>query len=83
MAAQASSQVIRRALRACGIKVRRSGAHVLRHTLGSHLVQNGATLKEIADLLRHRHINSTSVYTHLDLPQLRWVAQPWSKEAAL
>jgi integrase/recombinase XerD len=83
MNAQAISQVIRRALQTCGIKVSRSGAHLLRHTLASHLVQNGATLKEVADLLRHRHINSTAVYAHLDVPQLRSVAQPWPKEAAL
>lgn len=80
---QAVSQVIRRALQACGINVPRSGAHLLRHTLASHLVQNGATLKEVADLLRHRHINSTAVYAHVDIPQLRSVAQPWRKEAAL
>jgi integrase/recombinase XerD len=83
MNAQAISQVIRRALQTCGIQVPRSGAHLLRHTLASHLVQNGATLKEVADLLRHRHINSTAVYAHLDVPQLRSVAQPWPKEAAL
>lgn len=83
MNAQAISQVIRRALQACGIKVPRSGAHLLRHTLASHLVQNGAALKEVADLLRHRHINSTAVYAHVDIPQLRSVAQPWPKEASL
>lgn len=83
MHAQAISQVIRRGLQACGIKVARSGAHLLRHTLASHLVQNGATLKEVADLLRHRHINSTAVYAHLDVRQLRSVAHPWPKEAAL
>lgn len=83
MNAQAISQVIRRALRACGIKAPRSGAHLLRHTLASHLVQNGATLKEVADMLRHRHINSTGVYAHVDIPQLRSVAQPWPREVAL
>jgi site-specific recombinase XerD len=83
MNAPAVSQVIRRALRACGLKAPRSRAHLLRHTLASHLVQNGATLKEVADLLRHRHINSTAVYAHVDIPQLRSVAQPWRKEAAL
>jgi site-specific recombinase XerD len=83
MHAQAISYVIRRALRACDIKVPRSGAHLLRHTLASRLVQNGATLKEVADLLRHRHINSTAVYAHVDVRQLRSVAQPWPQEATL
>ena len=61
----------------------RPGAHLLRHTIASHLVQNGASLKEVADLLRHRHLNSAAVYAHLDLVQLRTVAQPWPKEALL
>jgi site-specific recombinase XerD len=47
------------------------------------LVQNGATLKEVADLLRHRHINSTAIYAHVDIRQLRSVTQPWSQEATL
>jgi integrase/recombinase XerD len=83
MDAQAVSQVIRRALRCCGIAAPRPGAHLLRHTLASHLVQNGASLKAVADLLRHRDLNSTSVYAHVDLPHLRPLAQPWLKEATL
>lgn len=80
---KAISQVIRRALGQCGIEVPRPGAHLLRHTLASHLVQNGASLKEVADLLRHRHINSAAVYAHLDVAHLRPLAQPWPKEATL
>jgi site-specific recombinase XerD len=80
---KAISRVIERALRACGIHLPRSGAHLLRHTLASQLVQNGAALKDVADLLRHRHLSSTAVYAHVDLPQLRLVAQPWPKEATL
>ena len=80
MSAKAISQVVRRALPRCGIQVSRRGAHLLRHTLASHLVQNGASLKEVADLLRHRDLNSASVYAHVDLPNLRPLAQPWPQE---
>ena len=80
MSAQAISRVIRRALKRCQIDVPRPGAHLLRHTLASHLVQNGASLKEVADLLRHRDLNSTSVYAHVDVPNLRKLAQPWPTE---
>ncbi len=76
---QAISEVVKRALRRCGIEVPRPGAHLLRHTLASHLAQKGASLKEIADLLRHRQVNSASVYTHVDLPALKALAQPWPK----
>jgi integrase/recombinase XerD len=80
MSAKAISHVVRRALCRCGIEVPRSGAHLLRHTLASHLVQNGASLKEVADLLRHRDLNSASVYAHVDLPNLRALARPWPSE---
>lgn len=76
----AISQIIRGALRRCGIEVPRPGAHLLRHTLASHLVQKGASLKEVADLLRHRHLNTTAVYAHVDLPNLRPLAQRWPVE---
>ncbi len=77
------SYVVCKALKVCGIQVPRPGAHLLRHTVASHLVQNGATLKEVADLLRHRRLNSAAVYTHVNIAQLRSVAQPWPQEAAL
>ena len=83
MGAQAVSAVVRRGLRRCGIELRRAGAHLLRHTLASHLVQNGASLKEVADVLRHRELNSASVYAHVDLTSLRSVAQPWPQEVSL
>ena len=83
MDSKAVSRVIQRALRRCGIEAPRLGAHLLRHTLASHLVQNGASLKEVADLLRHRDLNSASVYAHVDLPGLRPLAQPWPEEATL
>jgi len=83
MSAAAVSYVIQRALRHCGIQVPHPGAHLLRHTLASHLVQKGASLKEVADLLRHRHLNSTGLYAHVDVAHLRSVAQPWPKEAKL
>ena len=83
MNAGAVSAVVRRGLCPCGIEVRPAGAHLLRHTLASHLVQKGASLKEVADVLRHRDLNSASVYAHVDLPSVRLLAQPWPKEVSL
>jgi site-specific recombinase XerD len=83
MDSQAIGRVIRRALQRCGLAVVGGGAHLLRHTLASHLVQRGASLKEVADVLRHRHLNSAAVYAHVDLPGLRPLAQPWAEEATL
>jgi integrase/recombinase XerD len=53
------------------------GSHILRHSLATHLVQRGASLEEISDLLRHRSRTSTMMYARLDIDGLRSIAQPW------
>lgn len=53
------------------------GAHILRHSLATQLVQRGASLEEISDTLRHRSRASTLLYARLDLDGLRSIAQPW------
>jgi site-specific recombinase XerD len=45
--------------------------------MATKMVQNGVTLKEIADVLRHRDIDTTQIYTKVNLPELRQVAMPW------
>jgi site-specific recombinase XerD len=58
-----------------GVKLNRAGAHCLRHTCASQLLDASFTLKQIADHLGHRSINSTRIYTKIDLPSLRQVAE--------
>ena len=53
------------------------GSHILRHSLATNLVQRGASLDEIRDLLRHRSRASTMIYAKLDIKGLRSIAQPW------
>jgi site-specific recombinase XerD len=53
------------------------GSHVLRHSLATQLVRRGASLDEIANLLRHRSRASTMIYAKLDVEGLRSIAQPW------
>jgi site-specific recombinase XerD len=67
---------MRRAYARCGF-ADSTGTHVLRHTVASHVHQAGATLKEVADLLGHRSIETAKIYTKVDLPELQAVALPW------
>jgi integrase/recombinase XerD len=50
---------------------------VLRHSLATSLVRQGASLSEIGDMLRHRSRSSTMIYAKLDIEGLRSIAQPW------
>jgi len=67
----------RRAFERSGLNVPSRGTHVLRHTAGTLMIQWGATLKEIADVLRHRNINTTMIYAKVDIPTLASVSMPW------
>ena len=53
------------------------GSHILRHSLATNLIKQGAPLEEISDMLRHRSRASTMVYAKLDVDGLRSIAQPW------
>jgi len=57
------------------------GAHVLRRTFATRLVQQGVSLKAVADLLGHASLSTTQVCAKVNLPMLRKVAQPWPGEA--
>jgi site-specific recombinase XerD len=68
--------VVRRAA-VVGLGSRIRGTHVIRHSAASRWIQAGATLKQIADLLGHRSIDTTSIYAKVDLKALAAVALPW------
>jgi site-specific recombinase XerD len=58
-----------------GVKLSRVGAHCLRHACAGQLMEAGFTLKQIADYLGHRSMNSTRIYTKIDMHGLRQVAE--------
>jgi integrase/recombinase XerD len=64
-----------RALRSAGIPS--GAAHRLRHTAATQMLRHGASLTEIAQVLRHRHIDTTAIYAKVDHKALRMLAQPW------
>ncbi len=69
--------IIRRSFKRSGITTTFMGSHMLRHTAASRMVQAGVSIKEVADILGHRSINTTCIYAKVDLPTLSLVAMPW------
>jgi integrase/recombinase XerC len=73
-------KTIRQAYERAGLPYTRS--HLLRHTITRRLLDGGSSLKEVADVLRHRSLNTTLVYAKLDSRNLRSVAMPWPGRVA-
>ncbi|MDR3370905.1 site-specific integrase [Rhodoferax sp.] len=51
--------------------------HALRHTVACRIVNQGGSIKEVADVLRHRSLNTSMIYAKLDHGALSGVALPW------
>jgi len=68
------SYVVRKHIQLAGLNPPRRGAHVLRHSFATHLIRHGASLKQIGDLLGHRNLESTYIYTKTAVEHLREVA---------
>jgi integrase/recombinase XerD len=69
------SEVVRAASERAGLGS--FGAHRLRHTAATEMLRAGASLPEVAQVLRHRSVATTAVYAKVDHLALRELAMPW------
>ena len=74
--------IVRNALERAGIDAPHKGAHQFRHALAVRMLQGGASLPEIGEVLRHRDPVSTSIYAKVDVAALRSLAPPWPGSAS-
>ena len=73
----AVSCIVFRALHRAGIDSPCKGAHLLRHSLATQMLGNGASLSEIGQILRHRDPQTTTIYAKVDLASLHTLALAW------
>ncbi len=74
-------RIVSRAARLAGIDRMPVGPHTLRHSCATHMVENGADLVAVKELLGHSSLNTVEIYTHLSQRHLREVYErthPWA-----
>ena len=66
--------IIKRAAREAGVE-KPISPHTLRHSYATHLLEGGANIRQVQELLGHESISTTEVYTHLDRTHLKRVVE--------
>jgi site-specific recombinase XerD len=74
------SAIVNRYITGADINVSSKGSHVFRHAFATRKVAEGYSLKAVADVLGHRYLSTTFMYTKVDFNALSQVAMEWPKE---
>ena len=64
--------IIKKLVEACGIH-KTVSPHTFRHSFATHLVEGGADLRAVQEMLGHESITTTEIYTHMDRDYLKQV----------
>ncbi len=62
--------LLKKATAAAGIE-KRVSPHTLRHSFATHLIEGGASIRQVQEMLGHESISTTEIYTHLNSEKLR------------
>ena len=74
--AQTVTTIVGAAIKRAGVDCPQRGAHQFRHALAADMLRHGASLTEIASLLRHRQLKTTGIYAKVDFAALRPLCPP-------
>jgi site-specific recombinase XerD len=72
------SAIVKRALQRAKIESKHQGAYLLRHTVANECLKNGASLREVGQILRHKSDATTAIYAKVDFSRLSAVSRPWA-----
>lgn len=75
LAPEGISEAVRAASERAGIGS--FGAHRLRHTAATSMLNAGASLTDVGQVLRHRNLATTAIYAKVDHRRLRELCVPW------
>lgn len=74
------SEIVNQCARNAGLSHNRVGPHMFRHAFATRMLQKKQTLKSIADMMGHRRLQTTYIYTKVDFQSLNLVALEWPEE---
>ncbi len=74
--ARSIQQIFKKAVKIAGIK-KRVTVHSLRHSFASHLLDNGTDIRLIQELLGHKHLSTTQIYTHINPVSVKKIKSPF------
>ncbi len=74
------SAIVSTHIRTAGLDIANNGAHVFRHGFATRMVADGHPLKAVADVLGHRYLSTTFIYTKVDFNALSQVPLEWPEE---
>lgn len=74
--ARSIQQIFNRVVKVAGIK-KRVTVHSLRHSFASHLLDSGTDIRFIQELLGHKHLSTTQIYTHINPVSVKKIKSPF------